>query len=65
MKKHREKYASTWSEQEKKAILASGQNLTPGQEHQVNYAERVYRKDRRKSAMARMDERIKSALRFL
>lgn len=34
MKKHREKYASTWSEQEKKAILASEKNLTPGQEHQ-------------------------------
>lgn len=65
MKKHREKYASTWSEQEKKAILASGQNLTASEVHQVNYAECVYRKDRRKKAMARMDERIKSALKFL
>lgn len=65
MKKHREKYASTWSEQEKKAILSSEKNLTAGEEHQVNYAECVYRKDHRKSAMARMDERIRNALRFL
>lgn len=65
MKKHCSKFCSTWSEQEKKAILASGQNLTASQEHQVNYAECVYRKDRRRTAMARMDERIKSALRFL
>lgn len=65
MKKHREKNASTWSEHEKKAILSSRQNLTAKQEHQVNYAECVYRKDHRRTAMARMDERIRNALRFL
>lgn len=65
MKKHRQKYCSTWSEQEKKAILSSERNMTANEVHQVHYAECVYRKDRRKTAMARMDERIKSALRFL
>ena len=65
MKKHREKYASTWSDAEKKSILSFQQNLTARQEHQVRYSECVYLKERRKGAKARMEADAKRALRFV
>ena len=53
-----------WSAEEKKSIAAV-KDLSANEWHQVNYAQTVARAANRKAARARMDERIKTALRFL
>ena len=64
MRKRLAKSASTWSAEEKKSITAV-KDLNANEWHQVNYAQTVARTAHKKAAMARMDERIKQALRFL
>ena len=53
-----------WSAEEKKSIAAV-KGLSANEWHQVDYAQTVARIANRKAAQARMDERIKTALRFL
>lgn len=64
MRKRLAKSASTWSAEEKKSITAV-KDLNANEWHQVDYAQTVARVANRKAARARMDERIKTALRFL
>lgn len=64
MRKRLAKSASTWSVEEKKSITAV-KDLSANEWHQVNYAQTVARVANRKAARARMDERMKNALKFL
>ena len=64
MRKRLAKSASTWSAEEKKSITAV-KDLSANEWHQVNYAQTVARVANRKAARARMDERMKNALKFL
>ena len=64
MRKKRKQSATTWSAEEKKSIAAV-KGLSANEWHQVDYAQTVARIANRKAAQARMDERIKTALRFL
>ena len=65
MRKNRKQSATTWSAEEKKSIAAVRNDLSVSEFHQVNYAQTVARATHKKAAMARMDERIKTALKFL
>ena len=64
MRKRLSKSASTWSAEEKKSITAV-KDLSANEWHQVNYAQTVARVANRKADRARMDERMKNALKFL
>ena len=64
MRKRLSKSASTWSAEEKKSITAV-KDLSASEWHQVNYAQTLARVANRKAARARMDERMKNALKFL
>lgn len=64
VRKNLKQRATTWSEAEKKSIT-SIKDLNANQWHQVNYAQTMARYVHKKSAMARMEERMKNALRFL
>ena len=64
MRKRLSKSASTWSAEEKKSITAV-KDLNANEWHQVDYAQTVARVANRKAARARMDERMKNALKFL
>lgn len=64
VRKNLKQRATTWSEAEKKSIT-SIKDLNANQWHQVNYAQTVARVANRKAARARMDERMKNALKFL
>lgn len=64
MRKRLAKSASTWSAEEKKSITAV-KDLNANEWHQVDYAQTVARVENKKAARARLDERIKNALKFL